>query len=568
MQKLHFDRFLMVILLMAFALRLPGIFDGLPAVYNSTEYFLSKLALSMGARKSLDPYIQNYAIYTPRLFIYPMFYEYVLLIEYGMLFLIGKIFSVFKDQYDFAVRFLIDPSIFYIVSRLVNLAISVLTIHILYKKMFRLFDKITARFAAIFAVLSYYLILTSQQSISDSWLIFFSSLAILYAMQTLHKFEIKSILLAGLFSGLATGTKYNAGLLVLVLAALYILNWKNIKQNYLKTGILIILSFFAGFLIPNPYWLFSFSRFFEGYQLISSQAVQAVALEQGFNYWWEFSEIFRHELIIGLGFFIATVYAIYKRKPVHLVLLPFVLITFFYVGSWQKKGVDYLYALFPAWIILLAMWCKVVVEYFNKKKNLQYLFVILLIVPSLLMGIYQSVLRINQDTREQATEWIKQNVSKQEKICYDYFHYDLGIFDINRFIGYGAGATQLPQTVKERLQNFRSHSDNFSLVPILEKISSEKSQAGSLFEEELSQYRRKSIAHLGDENVKYIITNEYFYKPYLAVDAKDYPKSVQGQISEIRKMYKYLLEEMKPIKLFKPDFWTPGPEIRIYNLSI
>ena len=88
------------LILVAFLLRFPGIFDGLPAVYNSTEYYHAKYAMSMGARQSLDPQISNYDIYNPRLFIYPMFYQYLTLIQYVLIYLAGSIFSIFRNSYD------------------------------------------------------------------------------------------------------------------------------------------------------------------------------------------------------------------------------------------------------------------------------------------------------------------------------------------------------------------------------------------------------------------------------------------------------------------------------------
>ena len=49
------DRFIYLILLIALIFRIPGIIDSLPAVNNSTEYFLAKIALNFGAQKSIDP---------------------------------------------------------------------------------------------------------------------------------------------------------------------------------------------------------------------------------------------------------------------------------------------------------------------------------------------------------------------------------------------------------------------------------------------------------------------------------------------------------------------------------
>ena len=91
------------LLLFAFFLRLPGVFDGLPAVYNSTEYLLAKTALNLGAQQTLDPGI----------YIYPTFYTYLMFLVYSLYFVLTYPFDVFENTYDFAIEFLIDPSTFY-----------------------------------------------------------------------------------------------------------------------------------------------------------------------------------------------------------------------------------------------------------------------------------------------------------------------------------------------------------------------------------------------------------------------------------------------------------------------
>ena len=85
-----------ILLFAAFVLRLPGVFDGLPAVYNSTEYLLAKTALNLGSQRTLDPGI----------YIYPTFYTYLMFLIYGLYFILSYPFGVFENTYDFAIKFL------------------------------------------------------------------------------------------------------------------------------------------------------------------------------------------------------------------------------------------------------------------------------------------------------------------------------------------------------------------------------------------------------------------------------------------------------------------------------
>ncbi len=113
---------------------------GLPAAYNSTEYFLSKTTLGMGARQSIDPLI----------YIYPTAYMYILAGLYGVLYISGTVIGIFSNTGDFAIRYLIDPSLFYLAGRVTNILFSLLTVLILYVRSQKLFGETTARFAAVF----------------------------------------------------------------------------------------------------------------------------------------------------------------------------------------------------------------------------------------------------------------------------------------------------------------------------------------------------------------------------------------------------------------------------------
>ena len=112
------NRFILVLSAWTIILRIPGIFDGLPAVFNPSEYFLSKIALSMGARLSPDPGFYGY----------PPFFSYFLLILYGGYYLLGHATGIFPDTEALAVKFLVDPDIFYILGRSASLLFMLVTV--------------------------------------------------------------------------------------------------------------------------------------------------------------------------------------------------------------------------------------------------------------------------------------------------------------------------------------------------------------------------------------------------------------------------------------------------------
>jgi 4-amino-4-deoxy-L-arabinose transferase-like glycosyltransferase len=552
------NQFILILLLSVFLLRVVGIFDGLPAAYNSTEYFLAKTALSMGARQSLDPMV----------YVYPTLYTYFLLFIYVIIYVIGNLAAVFNSTIDFAIQFLIDPSVFYLTGRITSVLLSVITVFIFYSHTRKLFSEITARFAGITAGLGYYFGCYSRFAVADTMLIFFSTLATLSVLQAYFNPSKRNYIWAGLFTGLAIGTKYNAGFLMLgLLTAFILILIEGRSKNYWQHGIVLTLSFLTGFLIFNPLWLFSFSDFFEGYRLVSAQMNTAVSLYSGKNYVWEMSQIISHELLIGVGFFIASVVAVLRKKPFHLILLLPMLVTFIYVGSWQKKGVDYLFAIFPAWILMFSLWLEELWLKLEKYRNLRILLIVLIFVPSLLMNIYQNVIALNRDTREQATEWIMKTVGKSERISYDHYTFDLGLFDVHRYTDYGAGSAQLPEVIKERVLNYVNHPRNVSNVSIQTKTDTQMTDPDNPYDAQAAQYGRKSLAQLRNEGVTYLITNSWFYQPYLDCDIEKFTPIMKNNIEGVRGFYKDIEEMGKKVKVFQPDFWKPGPMIEVYDIS-
>ncbi|UCF65203.1 MAG: glycosyltransferase family 39 protein [bacterium] len=552
------NSFIWILLLVAFIIRIPGIFDGLPAAYNSTEYFLAKTALGMGARQSLDPLV----------YVYPTLYAYLLLGLYVIIYVTGMLIGAFSNSVDFAVQFLINPSVFYLTGRTVNVLLSTLTVFIFYSQTRKLFGEASGRFAALTAGLSYYFVFYSRFAVADTLLILFSTLATVFILRAYLEPSWRNYAGAGVFTGLAIGTKYNAGFLVLGVLVVFILQRVEKRQPDLWKNVLVLgLSLLAGFFVFNPLWIGKFFDFWSGYRLISAQMQSAVALYTGKNYLWEMSQIIQHELVIGIGFFIGMLVAAIRRKAVHVILLLPIMFTFIYVGSWQKKGVDYLLAVFPAWILLFSLWLESLWLRFENRPTLKYVLFFLVFMPSVFMGLYQNILALNQDTREQATAWIMNHVEKDQKICYENYTFDLGLFDIRRYTEYGAGAAQLPDAVKQRVLDFADHPRGISRVPNQIKLDSGVVDFDNPYDAEVAGYGRKSLEQLQDEGVRYFISNSWYYGPYLGTDIEQFSAVMQQRIAEVRQFYRDIETTGRRIKIFQPDFWHPGPAITVYDIS-
>ncbi len=202
-----------------------------------------------------------------------------------------------------------------------------------------------------------------------------------------------------------------------------------------------------------------------------------------------------------------------------------------------------------------------------QKTAYKTILILLIFLPSFFGAVHQVILYINQDTREQATEWLISNIEHDQKVCYDNYHIDLGVFDIQRYLSYGASVDKLPDPVKQSLQIFSTDPRQINFVPILVANPSCTLKTDNPYETESVRNRRRVLRELLRLNTTILISNSWYYNSYLSVNLKDYPLGVQIGIKDVQDFYEQLFQNFKSVKIFKPNFCTPGPEIGIYNLN-
>ncbi len=556
MKKYFPDRYLWILLIISFLLRLPGLFDGLPAVYNSTEYFLSKIALNYGAQKTLDPGV----------YIYPTFYSYLLFLLYAVYLLAGLILGAFSSAFDFAVQFLTNPAGFYLIARSFNLLMSLASVAIIYHFLAQYLGQRQARLGATLTAFSFYLVLYSNFATADTLLLFFSTLTTIWFYKIFRSSRKNDVFLAGVFAGLAVAAKYNAGFLVAGLFVLVIQQAREKKIPYFDSFPRAVTGVGMGFLLPNPYLLIYPQRFFDGLQLMSSQMYNAVSAERGTMFVWEIFALATDELSLGLLFIAATIYFLIRTGKEHWPALSVIILTYLFVGSWSKKGIDYLFAAYPAWILLSTFFLNDIIEKLKNRLPVRNLLLTMIFLPVILGTVYHSICSFNKDTREIATEWLIGQTESGTSVCYDNYHIDLGVFDVERYINYGDGADRLPEKIKQLLEGKRSDKRQVAFVPIMVPNPDASVREGNRFESEESRFRRLNLSELHKKGVRFLITNSWYYESYLHARTADYSPGIQQRIIEVQTMYQQLANDYQPVMMIKPGFWTPGPEINIYDL--
>jgi hypothetical protein len=550
------DGFIFLILLFAFLTRLPGIMDSLPGVNNSTEYLLAKIALNFGAQKSIDPGV----------YIYPTLYSYLLFLLFALYYVFSHFIGFIDNIYSFAVQFLVEPDSFYIIARSLNVTISLISIYILYKFLKNYANEKVARIAAALMAFSFYLNHYSYQATPDTLLVLFSTLATIYFYKVFDTPSKANFFLTGLYTGLAVAAKYNAGFLLVGLLIVVFQLWRIHNLKLIPTFVLSLAGVSIGFFMTNPLWLIFPQRFYEGLRIVSAQMYSAVSAEQGIPFIWETVKLIQDELFIGVIFICATIYFLREKNKKHIAALSVIILTFFFVGTWTKKGIDYLLAIYPAWIILGGLFLYELLQ--NKKINNNFRIIILYLVfiAAFLKSIHTGILLLNKDTREQTTDWIISNINQDENVCYDNTHNDLGVFDINRYLIYGAGAKMLPEPIKQKIKEYKDNPRQVNFTPILVANPSCALKTNNPYESEIVRFRRLTLNELIHKEADYLVCNSWFFKRYITADIRNYLPGIQIGIKETQEFYQQLFEYYQPIIVFSPDFWSPGPEIRIYDL--
>jgi 4-amino-4-deoxy-L-arabinose transferase-like glycosyltransferase len=205
---------LVLILAAGFLVRVWGLDFGLP--YLEARPDESTIIRHTMAFFSGDP--------NPHFFNYPSLYLYLLFAAYLSYFLIGRGFGFFSSPDDLIARFIHDPYNIFLIDRALSVFFGTATILVVFYLARRLWGRRTALVAALFMALAYLHARDSHFGTTDAAMVFLALTAMLFIVRARQEGSEKNYLLAGLLTGLAASTKYNAVLLVLPLATAHFFN--------------------------------------------------------------------------------------------------------------------------------------------------------------------------------------------------------------------------------------------------------------------------------------------------------------------------------------------------------
>lgn len=393
----HTRRFPIVIIVTIFiaaALRLYGFRWGLPNSLHSYSYHPDEFLIIgsvLAVLKSLLPGFYNY----PSLYIYLVSLSTSVGAGYGLI---------------------STAAGFYLCARIITVILGVAAVAAVYRAGRTLFSSTIGLAAAFILCIVPIHVQHSHFATVDVPSTLFISLALSFAGMVLVRGLWKDYLWCGIMAGLAAGTKYNAGLVVLSLIAAHILQNGTIKQRWLKL-ISALGCMIAAFLISTPGVILQTSNFLSGlnYEIHHTSTGHGLVFAgtgNGFIY------TFTSSLWYGLGpglailFAAAVIYGLIKRDRSAIIVLMFVLPYYVLISHSQVRFARYTIPMLPG-IAVLTAW--MICDVYRKLRGLRWVWVGLIgavLAGTLLYTLALDRLFTQPDPRDTAARWIFANVRK------------------------------------------------------------------------------------------------------------------------------------------------------------
>jgi len=183
----------------------------------------------------------------PHFFNYPTLYMYVLAALYWAVYVVGLAGGWFESFDEFARVWTSDSAGPYLVSRALSATAGTATVAALYCLGRRLFGRQTGIVAALFLALAFLHVRDSHFGVTDVTTTLLVVCAVYWLVRSFQQGRARDFVLAGLFSGLATSTKYQG---VLLVACLLVVLVAGTAKGRLSPGLRPALTRVALFGVP------------------------------------------------------------------------------------------------------------------------------------------------------------------------------------------------------------------------------------------------------------------------------------------------------------------------------
>jgi 4-amino-4-deoxy-L-arabinose transferase-like glycosyltransferase len=355
----------------------------------------------------------------PRFFKYPTLYMYVLFGVYTGYFLIRLAFG--GSISEFLQEMAIAPTNFYLISRGLSAVFGALTTVVVFLIAKYMFDKKTALAASFFMSIVYLHVRESHFGTTDVTMTFFIGCATLYILKCYTEKHKRHYTLAGIFTGLATATKYGGIFLIFPMMLAHFLSSSKPGSNQQKSIWFYSIAAIISFLVGTPFMLFDFTTFMKDfmYEVHHLTTDSGVMLARG---WWYH---IRYTLPYGMGWlmFLSALIggAMYLKQDSRKALILYVFPCVFYIATGKGRTVflRYMIPVLPFMCIASATYVVHVHHILAKslvRSTVLPILVIIIAGHSLYYSFLFDSLISKADNRVIAEEWISQYIPPDSSI--------------------------------------------------------------------------------------------------------------------------------------------------------
>lgn len=405
---------LLAILALALLMRLPGVPYGLPDRLIADEEVNVYSALQMIQLKTLLPVFhpeEFKILYSPPMLAYV--YVFFFVPTLGFLYLIAGMPPTAK----FADMLILDPSLLWIVGRLVNIGISLGALYLVYRIALYLFSNRTIALASSLLLATSFidatLAATTRHWALGTALSLFSLFLILHYVHTQRE---RYIIFSGAVLGLSFATSYLVYYAPFIGLLLLYFHWKNTKsldvRSYIRPALLFGLPFLivAGLSIlvaPQPF----------NQQVVTHIYSDRHTIAQ--FVWFYTQTLLNYETPIFIASLVGL-FALWRAKKYELLAIVGVFfattLPIMFVFLWDLER--YIQPLLPVLALIGGYGIYALMERFNTRFFLVLLLILFSTYTLAVFGRYAYV-ALQNDTKIHAKHWIISNISPESLLVVD-----------------------------------------------------------------------------------------------------------------------------------------------------
>jgi 4-amino-4-deoxy-L-arabinose transferase-like glycosyltransferase len=411
-----------MIFLIAISARIWGISYDLPYIYHPDEPWPIRIAHHMLGTGDLNPHFfdwSSFVLYT-NLFVQAVYYSIDKLLGFREISTISNPLV----EITMGVTYTSEPMLV-ILGRCVTMLFGIGTIAAIIRAGRELSTTLQAGMAAgLMMAVSPTSVSLNRFITPDTFATFFLTMTFLASIFIFRQGKTWSYILAGICMGLAVSSKYNSGLIVIVIFAGHFLRTglSGYKDHRLFLALFIsILAFIAA----TPFALLDFPKFYADFLSTGQHYSTGHPGMEGDPLTWYLSYAWRSGGIFYIFAVLEMSFGIYSRSKETILLSIFPVTYFLFISNFIVRNDRTFLPVTPFLFLLAALF---LIRLWNISSNLQQkvsrqLFTILLICL-FITGLFQSSLKTITDTiqlttvdsRETARVWIDNNVQAGDKI--------------------------------------------------------------------------------------------------------------------------------------------------------